>query len=200
MTLDTAEPHISERQYARETDGTGLSGETNEQDFQAFYQENVTLIYRFVLSHVGNREEAENLTSQVFLKAVRGMNAERSPQAGHKWLYQVARTTIADYWREYSRMPTGSLDALLETGWDALAVRESALDSAASSQPGERVKHLMQALPAHYRDVLNCRFLLNLSIRDTATRLGLTEANVKVLQFRALKRAAAVEQVASRSP
>ena len=57
----------------------------------------------------------------------------------------------------------------------------------------------MQALPAHYRDVLTCRFLLNLSIRETATRLGLTEANVKVLQLRALKRAA-VEYVVTRSP
>ena len=96
-------------------------------------------------------------------------------------------------------MPTGPLDELLDTGWDAPAA-ESALNGAASSQPGERVKRLMQALPAHYRDVLNCRFLLNLSISDTASRLGLTEANVKVLQFRALKRAADVERVASRSP
>src|SRR2546421_3926386 len=56
-----------------------------------------TLIYRFVLSHVGNREEAEDLTSQVILKAVRGMNPERGSQAMRKWLYQVARTTIADF-------------------------------------------------------------------------------------------------------
>ncbi len=74
------------------------------------------------------------------------------------------------------------------------------MDSLVGSDPAERVKRLMQALPAHYRDVLTCRFLLDLSISETATRLGLTEANVKVLQFRALKRAAAVEQVASRSP
>jgi RNA polymerase sigma-70 factor (ECF subfamily) len=73
------------------------------------------------------------------------------------------------------------------------------MDSAAGSYPGERVKRLMQALPEHYRDVLTCRFLLNLSIRETATRRGLTEANVKVLQFRALKRATVVEHVASRS-
>ena len=73
------------------------------------------------------------------------------------------------------------------------------MDSVVSSHPGERVKRLMQALPEHYRAVLNCRFLLNLSIRNTTTRLGLTEANIKVVPFRALKRAAVVEHVASRS-
>jgi RNA polymerase sigma-70 factor, ECF subfamily len=198
--LDMAEPHMNKRQNAREADGTRSSWETNGQGFRGFYQENVTLLYRFVLSHVGNREEAEDLTSQVFLKAVRGMNPECSSHSRQKWLYQVARTTIADYWRDYYRLPTGSLDELLDTGWDAPAAGESALIGAASSQPGERVKRLMQALPAHYRDVLNCRFLLNLSISDTASRLGLTEANVKVLQFRALKRAADVERIASRCP
>ena len=83
------------------------------------------------LDTVGNREEAEDLTSQVFLKAVRSMNAERSSQAGQKWLYQVARTTIADYWRDYYRKPTGSLDELLDTGWDAPAAGESVLKRAA---------------------------------------------------------------------
>ncbi len=191
---------MSKRQHAREADGTRSSWETNGQDFQTFYQENVTLVYRFVLSKVGNGEEAEDLTSQVFLKAVRGVNPERGPQAMRKWLYQVARTTIADYWRDYYRRRTSSLEELLATGWDDPAAGESAIDSVVSEQPSEGVERLMQALPAHYRDVLTCRFLLNLSIRETATRLGLTEANVKVLQFRALKRAATVEYVATRSP
>ena len=54
----------------------------------------------------------------------------------------------------------------------------------------DRVQLILQALPSQYREVLTCRFLLNLSIRDTAQRMGLTVANVKVVQFRALKRAA----------
>jgi RNA polymerase sigma-70 factor (ECF subfamily) len=44
---------------------------------------------------------------------------------------------------------------------------------------------------------LTCRFLLNLSVKATALRMGLTVANVKVLQFRALKRAADLEHVAA---
>jgi len=167
-------------------------GEEYVQEFQTFYQENLGLIYRYVYSKVGNREEAEDLTSQIFIKAVRGVDTERGPQSVQKWLFQVARTTIADYWRTYYRVSVNSLDELLEAGWEGPAEEES---TAVSSSPIERVQRILQALPEHYREVLNCRFLLNLSIRDTALRMGLTEANVKVLQFRALKRAADLEQV-----
>ena len=167
-------------------------GEEYVQEFQTFYQENLGLIYRYVYSKVGNREEAEDLTSQIFIKAVRGVDTERGPQSIQKWLFQVARTTIADYWRTYYRVSVNSLDELLEAGWEGPAEEES---TAVSSSPIERVQRILQALPEHYREVLNCRFLLNLSIRDTAVRMGLTEANVKVLQFRALKRAADLEHV-----
>ena len=192
-----SEKRMSTRRNDREAGGTQFPRETNEQDFQALYQENVTLIYRFVLSKVGNREEAEDLTSQVFLKAVRGVNHERSLQARQKWLYQVARTTIADYWRDYYRRRCSSLEELVDAGWDDPATGEAAVDSPARSAPAERVKRLLQALPAQYCEVLTCRFLLNLSIRETATRLGQTEASVKVMQYRALKRALAVEDAPS---
>jgi RNA polymerase sigma-70 factor (ECF subfamily) len=75
----------------------------NAQEFSTLYQENLNLIYRFVYSKIGNREEAEDLTSQIFMKAVRGVNTERGPLSVQKWLFQVARTTIADYWRVQSQ-------------------------------------------------------------------------------------------------
>ena len=67
--------------------------------------------------------------------------------------------------------------------------------SASSSEAEERVERLLQALPEKYREVLKCRFLLKLSVKATALHMGVTEANVKVLQFRALKRAAKLEHV-----
>jgi RNA polymerase sigma-70 factor (ECF subfamily) len=167
--------------------------EEDVQQFQTFYQENLGLIYRYVYSKVGNREEAEDLTSQIFIKAIRGVDTERGPQSMQKWLFQVARTTIADYWRVYYRVPASSLEELLEAGWEGPAEEEY---KPVSSIPMERVQRILQALPEHYREVLTCRFLFNLSIKETALSLGLTEANVKVLQFRALKRAADLENIA----
>jgi RNA polymerase sigma-70 factor (ECF subfamily) len=153
---------------------------------EAFYQENHDLIYRYVYLSVKNREDAEDLTSQVFLKVVSSMDDTRCALAVKLWLVQLTRTVIADYWRARARVSIFSLEALMDTGWNSPVEEPLANKDTA----GDRVQLILQALPEQYREVLTCRFLLNLSIRETAQRMGLTVANVKVKQFRAIKRAA----------
>src|SRR6266516_5043450 len=126
-----------------------------QQEFQQFYQENLGLIYRYVYRRDGNRDEAEDLTSQIFLKVVSNIDHERSRLSMKKWLYLIARSIIADYWRAHSRLPKSSLDAMLEAGWEGPAEVEM---SASSSEAEERVERLLQALPEKYREALKCRF------------------------------------------
>ena len=163
------------------------------QEFQSFYQENLGPIYRYGYSNVRNQQEAEDLTSQVFLKALRSLDLKRSMQSGQAWLFQVARTTIADYWRAHFRGAASSLDDLLEAGWEGPSAEQEI--SLASSGAEDRVQGILQALPARYREVLIYRFLMNLTIREAALKMGLTESNTKVLQFRALRYAANLEGV-----
>ena len=60
-------------------------------------------------------------------------------------------------------------------------------------QAPARVERILGQLPARYREVLTYRFLLDCSIRETAEHMRLTEYNVKVLQYQALKKAAALD-------
>jgi len=159
-------------------------------NLQALYEQHLGAIYRFIYSKVGNREEAEDLTSQVFLKAVRGLDRARDALSVQSWLFQVARTTVADHWRAFYQLPARSLDDLLDAGWEGPLAGEP---RAAPPPPDERVQRILERLPQRYRDVLTYRFLLNYSVKETAARMGLSEANVKVLQFRALKKASQVE-------
>jgi RNA polymerase sigma-70 factor (ECF subfamily) len=167
---------------------------TEKQSFEQFYQENLNLVYRFVYSYVRNHQEAEDLTSQIFLKAMRRLDLERSEQSRQAWLFQVGRTTIVDYWRaNYQRAPRHSLEALVEAGREGPAGEERSLllgDVAA-----DQVQAILQSLPARYREVLINRFLLRLSVQETAVSMGVTETNVKVMQFRALKRAAELDTI-----
>ena len=162
----------------QQRDQTGIQG------FQAFYEDNLVSVYRFVFKNLRNREEAEDLTSQIFLKALRYLDPKQSAQSARSWLFKIAHTTIADYWRTHYRVLISSLDARLEVGWEE-PIEEGILGT--NELAAEWVSNLLQALPERYREVLSCRFLFNLSIRETAATMGISEANVKILQFRALK-------------
>ena len=96
------------------------------QEFQRFYQEKLKPIYRCVYSKVGNREDAEDLTSDIFLKAARSLNQDFSPQSMQKWLYLIARRTVVEYWHTHYCEPDTSLDELLEADWEGPAEEEHA--------------------------------------------------------------------------
>src|SRR5881397_3117746 len=143
------------------------------------YQTHVTAIYQYIYSRVGNRPDAEDLTAQVFMKAISGMRNDVSVPEMRSWLYRVAQTTLADHWREYYAEVAEELD---EDVTRPPAPREN-------PEAVHRVDTLLATLPESYRRVLELRFLRGYSVRETAQELSLSEANVKVLQFRALNRA-----------
>jgi RNA polymerase sigma-70 factor, ECF subfamily len=143
------------------------------------YQTHVTAIYQYIYGRVGNRPDAEDLTAQVFVKAINGMRTDVSVPELRSWLYRVAQTTLADHWREYYAEGTGELG---EDVTQAPAPREN-------PEAVQRVDSLLATLPESYRRVLELRFLRGYSVRETAQELNLSETNVKVLQFRALNRA-----------
>jgi RNA polymerase sigma-70 factor (ECF subfamily) len=139
-------------------------------------------LYRFFYHQVGNREEAEDLTSEVFLKASRLLDGSRDEASQRAWLRQAARTALADHWRRFYRGPTTPLAG--DPAPRALA------DGTAEPQRTVRLPELLARLPENYRRVLELRFLEGCSVRETAAALGLSPGNVKVLQYRAVQRAA----------
>ena len=149
------------------------------------FQENAAALYRFIYAKVGNRAAAEDLTGEVFLKATRWLAEDRSADSIRSWLYTTARSAIADYWREQSRQPSVPLedfDAVLFCGTDGPEeVRRSR----------ERALRILAALPEREGQVLRLRFLHGYTAAEIGRALGLTPGNVRILQMRALRRAAA---------
>jgi RNA polymerase sigma-70 factor, ECF subfamily len=143
------------------------------------YQTNVTAIYQYIYSRVGNRADAEDLTSQVFMKAINGMRDDVSVSELRSWLYRVAQTTLADHWRQYYAEEAGEVS-------DNVAPPPPGREN---SEAAQRVESILETLPEQYRRVLELRFLKGYSVREVAQELGLSESNVKVIQFRALNRA-----------
>jgi RNA polymerase sigma factor (sigma-70 family) len=145
-------------------------------------------LQRFISSKVGDPTVAEDLTSTVFLKALRWLRQDQSAERARGWLYATARTTIVDYWQAQSpyemRSLSGLEEQLLKSDDTALAKKE---------QVERRVHHLLSLLPERDRTILTLRYLQGYSAAEIASALGTSAGHIRVLQLRALRRAAHVE-------
>ena len=157
--------------------------------FEAIYEEHVTPIHRFIYARVGNRPDAEDLTGQVFMRAVEQLDVNRPPAQIAAWLYRVAQNAVADYWRAFYRLPKVGLEQVA-VAWEPMTVAPRADAEADAQSATAAVRRLLKRLPEQYARVLELRFLQRLSVAETAERLGISHGNAKVLQYRALRRAA----------
>ena len=160
-----------------------------EADVDALYREHIRPLYAYVYSHVGNREAAEDIAGDVFVKALTHLDTTRDAHSIVAWLYRVARNAVNDYWRVGQGARVIELD-------DARVVRAAAPapDLAHQDQTAARAAALLARLPENYRTVLTYRLLQGLNVAETAARMGTSAANVKVLQHRALKCAARLRE------
>ncbi len=165
---------------------TGPSGGGH---FEEIYEANVVPIYRFIYARVGNRPDAEDLTAQVFMRAVEQLDTARERPQIVSWLYRVSQNAIADYWRAFYRLPLVGTEQVAP-GWEPVAPTSEPPAEADGSGSEARVQRLLHLLPDHYARVLELRFLQRLSVAETAEKMGITRGNAKVLQYRALRKAA----------
>src|SRR5215831_11579460 len=144
-------------------------------------------LQRFIANKIGDPTLAEDLTSMVFLKALRWLSADQSPKSVRGWLYATARTTIIDHWQAQRQSQMRSLSGLEEQ----LRARD---DTAEASEPAEmRVQHLLGLLPERDRRILTLHYLEGYSTAEIASALGTSAGHIRVLHLRALRRAAQIE-------
>jgi RNA polymerase sigma factor (sigma-70 family) len=153
-------------------------------DWAAVYQDNATWVYRTLFARVGNRADAEDLTTEVFLAALRPLRLTASVAEVRAYLRATARTVLAAHWRQTLGREVTCIEDIEEPP-------ES--EDAISTAPG-RVAQVLDKLPDNYRRILQLRFLQGQSIKDSAAELGVSVANAKVLQHRALRLAAQVNE------
>jgi RNA polymerase sigma factor (sigma-70 family) len=153
-----------------------------DQNWESIYRDNVDRIYRLMYSRVGNRADAEDLTSEVFKAALLPLRLSASPSEIRSYLTVTAGTVLANHWRVRFGIEVTTLDP------DAEAARYD--DPVDESEAQRRVAKILSALPDHYRDILELRFLQSMSLREAALAMGVSVGNAKVLQHRALRLAA----------
>lgn len=148
--------------------------------FTKMYEEYADDIFRFLYVHVQDEALAEDLTADTFTKAFQKIEDFDFKQS-RAWLYTIARNTMTDYWRK--KRPI-ALDEKLEIADDRPS-HEEVFDKQLVS---EELLAAIKRLPEDMKLVVSLRFMQGLSVRDTAFATGLTETNVRVIQYRALKK------------
>ncbi|ORB49130.1 RNA polymerase subunit sigma [Mycobacteroides saopaulense] len=164
------------------------TGDDHYADWQSVYQDNAVWVYRTIYSRVGNKPDAEDLTAEVFLAALRPLRLSAAKAEVRAYLRTTARTVLAAHWRETLGREITSIPDMQD-----VADRRPEAQPSVSTAP-LHARALLDALPDNYRRILELRFLQGCSIKESATTMGVTVANAKVLQHRALRLAAQINE------
>jgi RNA polymerase sigma factor (sigma-70 family) len=154
-------------------------------DWESVYQDNVVGIYQLVFRRVGNAADAEDLAEDVLIRTLKTLRFPAPVHNVRSYLVKTAKTVLADHWRSHYAVQ----DLVVEL--EQLPPQGSAGPS--SKVSSERAQRLLALLPDQFRRVLELRFLKGYSVREAAREMGVTESNARVLQFRALRKAAELE-------
>lgn len=159
-----------------------LSG--NERAFEELHDRHVNDVYRYLYMKIGNRQDAEELLQDVFVKMVRNLAGFSGKSRFRTWLFSIVRNTVIDYYRgqnlrkkeqvtkgeELERMTAENASAEQE------AVRREKLD---------HVSDAFNRLPEAYQEILYLRFMEGFSLKETARITGKSVMAIKSLQKRA---------------
>jgi RNA polymerase sigma-70 factor (ECF subfamily) len=153
----------------------------DKQSIADLYRRYVDVVYRYVWMRVRDDMVAEDLTSQVFLKALEGLPTyEPSGSPFMAWLYRIAHARIVDHWRRQERRlevaPDDTLPAPEPHPQDLL---DKEADWAAAVA-------LIAQLTDDQQDVLILRFIGDMNVTQVAETLGKTVGATKAIQHRAL--------------
>jgi RNA polymerase sigma-70 factor (ECF subfamily) len=144
--------------------------------FAELYEDNFERVYAYIARRVRNREEAEDLTSEVFREALAGFpRFEWRGVPFVAWLLGIAANLLSDRWGRLARRQDVVNDNLEESGTEDHVEQRAILHQ------------LVDALPDDQRRVIVERFAGQKSLREIAVGLGRSEGAVKQLQLRALQ-------------
>ncbi len=142
--------------------------------FGLLYDAYVEPIYRFVFYKTHNQEAAEDLTSQVFTKAIENIGRYQLSKGSFRtWLYQITRNTIVDHYRK-----THSTTSI-EDAWEIPSTTDLTQEFTQTAEFEEIRKHLSR-LTTLQRDIIVMRLWEDLSYTEIAAALGKSEGSCKM--------------------
>ena len=153
----------------------------DKEAFAQLYEEHFDKIYRYVVLRIGDKVEAEDMTQQVFVKALRSISSFRWKGIPFSaWLFRIAHNQVVDYLRKKGKQATKPLnDSLALSNSNPQLIAERNLDI-------EQLLLATKQLTEAQREVISLRFASELSVAQVAKVMGKSQGAVKALQHSAI--------------
>jgi RNA polymerase sigma-70 factor (ECF subfamily) len=148
--------------------------------FVELYRRHAGQVYRYFFTRTGNKQEAEELTSQTFLAAWESVDQYRGEGAFIAWLMGIARRKIA---RHYRQRPTAPLDQAIDLPDEGLLPEELAAERSRLSQ----VLQALQALSPDRAEAIRLYFFGSLSVAEVSIVMKKSEPAVRMLLHRGIR-------------
>ncbi len=157
------------------------------QDFDAWYRDHQSAVYRYIRFRVATREAAEDVTSEVFMKALRSLHRyDENRAAPRTWLLRIAKNAVTDHLRALKRR--GSLHVSLDRIPDLVADIPSQEERVVKQERIQRLLNGSQTLRKADQEILSLRYGTGLDNAEIAEHLDISNNAVAVRLHRALKR------------
>ncbi len=155
----------------------------NADAFGQLYDAYLERIYRFVYFRVEDQQTAEDITSQVFLKAWSNLNRFRFGRTPYlAWLYTIAHNAVIDHYR--TRKVTAALEDVQLSQPDYAEKVENDIDLSVEMRS---IKAAIRRLTDDQQQVLTLKFIEGMSNNEIARHLGKREGAIRALQMRGLQ-------------
>ncbi|MCL4353292.1 sigma-70 family RNA polymerase sigma factor [Patescibacteria group bacterium] len=155
-------------------------------DFQEVYIKYSDKIYRYVYINTSDPYLSEDITSEVFLRIWKSWKKIK-PDFMQALLYKTAKNIIIDNYRKNKKNKKVSLEETVEKGIEP-HYDEDLIERIDKDNNIKKVNSALKILPENLREVIILRFINDLSAKEAAGIMETTEVNVRVLQYRALKK------------
>ena len=146
------------------------------------YEKYLDPIYRYCYWQTNHSHaDAQDLTSEVFIEMAKSLPTFKDTGQFKNWLYTIAKRRLALWIKRKYLLPQSPL-------FDNITLAEKWIDPDKQNQTINLVKKLLQRLDHPARDIIILRFLRNYTVQETATKLKLSVANIKVITHRSIKK------------
>lgn len=152
------------------------------ESFEILYKRYIKIVYGYVYNKVNRKEDAEDLTSEIWIATLKSLSHYEGNSSFKNWLFGIVKHKIMDFYQEKYKIEKTPLV-------EEIFLEEEKNNEDQGSEKEKRIAVLLQKLPENYRQVLMLRFLKGYTTAEIAQQLGLTISNVKVIQYRAIKKA-----------